>query len=75
MTRRHILGLGLDNEDGHKRITRADSFSVLGGSQETHERMTETLVKTTEELKRKGRTLDDASPREIGDLLHKHRPD
>ncbi len=75
MARSHLLGLGLDNTDGHKRVTRADSFSVVGGSSETHERMTETLVKTTEELKRKGRSLDDASREEVADLLRKHRPD
>lgn len=47
----HLLGLGLDNEDGHKRITQGEDFSLVGGSAETHERMTETAVKTFEELK------------------------
>ena len=28
----HLLGLGLDNDDGHKRVTQADQFSILGGS-------------------------------------------
>ena len=32
----HLLGLGLDCTDGHKRITKADKFSILGGSEETH---------------------------------------
>lgn len=67
-----LLGLGLDGKDGHKRITRAENFSVVGGSEETHDKITETFVKTCEDLKRKGRDLDSADPREISDLLDKH---
>ncbi len=70
----HLLGIGLDNRDGHKRITKADDFSVIGGSQETHERMTETLVKTMENLERKGKRLKEAEPEELAELLHKNTP-
>ena len=28
----HLLGVGLDNEDGHKRITSGDQFTPVGGS-------------------------------------------
>ena len=68
----HLLGLGLDNEDGHKRLTKAEDFSVVGGSEETHERMTETLLKTMQDLKGKGKPLADTEPRELADLLHKN---
>ncbi len=44
----HLLGLGLDNDDGHKRLTSAEQFTIVGGSEETHGRMTETVVKTFE---------------------------
>ena len=71
---KHLLGVGLDNKDGHKRITRADKFSIVGGSQETHERMTETVVKTFEDLDRKGKSLETAESREIAELLHKNTP-
>lgn len=71
----HLLGLGLDNKDGHKRLTRADDFSVVGGSAETHEKMTETLIRTCEDLKKKGRTLHEAEPTEVRDLIHKHAGD
>ena len=54
-----LLGVGLDNEDGHKRITTGDQFILVGGSEETHERMTETVVKTFEELKRRDRQLEE----------------
>ncbi len=67
-----LLGLGLDARDGQKRITRAERFAVVGGSEETHDRMAETFIKTCEDLKRKGRNLDNADPREISDLLGKH---
>ena len=26
----HLLGLGLDGSDGHKRITQAEKFSIMG---------------------------------------------
>ncbi|WP_309384208.1 hypothetical protein [Cerasicoccus frondis] len=69
-----LLGVGLDNTDGHKRITKAEKFAVVGGSEETHDRMTETLIKTCEDLKRKGRELEDAAPKEVAELLHKNTP-
>ena len=67
-----LLGLGLDNTDQHKRITQGEGFSLVGGSQDTHDRMTETVVKTVEDLGRKGRNLQEADPREIAELLRKH---
>ena len=67
-----LLGLGLDGQDNHKRITRGEGFNLVGGSEDTHERMTETVIKTTEDLGRKGRTIADAHPEELTDLLRKH---
>jgi hypothetical protein len=67
-----LLGLGLDAKDQHKRITRGEGFSLVGGSEETHERMTETVIKTSEDLSRKGRTIADARPEELAELLRKH---
>ena len=72
--RKHLIGIGLDNEDGHKRVTSAEQFSLVGGSEETHENMTETVMKTMESLKRKGKTLDEANSEELSELLHKNRP-
>jgi len=71
---KHLLGVGLDNEDGHKRLTQAERFTLVGGSEQTHERMTETVVKTFEDLKRKGKNFDEAEPKEIADLLQKNTP-
>ena len=61
----HLFGLGLDNNDGHKRVTQAERFSIVGGSEETHECMTETVMKTFEDLKRRGKDLDETSPEEL----------
>jgi hypothetical protein len=71
-SRCHLVGIGLDHEDGHARITRAEDFSILGGSEQTHERMTETVIKTVEDLSRKGKTLHNADPEELRDLVQKH---
>ncbi len=70
----HLFGLGLDCNDGHKRITQADKFSILGGSENTHDKMTETLFKTFEDLSLKGKTLESASMEEITDLIQKNTP-
>lgn len=69
---RHLLGLGLDGQDGHRRLTQGEGFTLAGGSESTHERMTEAVVRTTEDLARKGRHLAEADPREVADLLRKH---
>lgn len=69
-----LLGLGLDNDDGHKRITTGEQFAILGGSEETHGRMTETLVKTFEELKTRKKQLHQIEPDELAEILHKATP-
>ncbi len=69
----HLLGLGLDG-DGEKRITQAENFSIVGGSEETHDFMTETAIKTFEDLKRKGKSLDDTSAQELSDIIRKNMP-
>lgn len=69
-----LLGVGLDNADGHKRITTGEQFAIVGGSDETHGRMTETVVKTFEELKNRGKHLEQVEPRELAEILHKSTP-
>ena len=69
-----LLGLGLDNEDGHKRITTGEKFAIVGGSAETHERMTETVIKTFEELKHRGKQLEQVAPKELAEIVHKATP-
>lgn len=70
----HLLGVGLDNADGHKRITQAERFSIVGGSQETHERMTETVVKTFETLDRRGKPLEKVEKHELAEIIKENTP-
>lgn len=65
-----VLGLGLDNRDGHTRITSGENFKLLGGSQETHGAMTEKAIRMNEQLKRRGKTLDSVSREEFHEIAH-----
>jgi hypothetical protein len=69
-----LLGVGLDNDDGHKRITTGEQFAIVGGSSETHERMTETVVKTFEELKQRGKHIAEVGRKELAEIIHKSSP-
>jgi hypothetical protein len=71
----HLIGVGFDHTDGHKRITRAERFAIVGGSQETHERMTETVVKTFETLDRKGKTLENVEKHELKEIIKESTPE
>lgn len=65
-----MVGLAFDAEDGQKRLTRGKNFVLAGGSAETHSVMQETAVKMNEHLDRRGKRLEDISPREFVDILH-----
>jgi hypothetical protein len=69
-----LLGVGLDNDDGHKRLTTGQQFAIIGGSEETHARMTETVVKTFEELKQIGKPLEEVEPKELSEIIHRSTP-
>ena len=66
-----LLGVGLDNQDGHKRITRGDEFLLVGGSEQTHEQMQDVAIRVTESLQTRGKRLQDTSAQEVADLIHK----
>src|SRR5258708_18167937 len=66
-----FIGVGLDNQDGHQRVTQSEYFLLVGGSAETHEKMQDTAVKFDESLRRRGKRLEDASVKETLELLQK----
>ena len=66
-TKAMLLGLGLDS-DGHKRITKGDNFTLIGGTQDTHEQMTEKAIKINEKLKARGKQLETVSKEEFNDI-------
>jgi hypothetical protein len=71
-----LLGVGLDS-DGHKRVTTGPNFALVGGTQETHEVMTEKAMKINEKLARRGKQLHEVSSQEFDDIAHEvglHRP-
>jgi len=63
-----LLGIGLDGHDGHKRVTTGKNFALIGGSQSTHEEMTEKVIKVNEHLSRKGKELHEVSREEFEDI-------
>ncbi len=64
-----ILGVGLDNTDGQKRITRTAEMLLVGGSRETHEQMQETAIRFGEALEKRGKSLPEVTVREAIDLF------
>lgn len=74
-----MLGVGLDS-DGHKRVTTGPNFGIVGGSKETHEVLTEKVIKINEKLAVKGKTLENVSREQFDDIaesvgLHREKPE
>lgn len=65
-----LLGVGLDGDDGARRVTRGNDFFLVGGSAETHERMQDLVVRMKERLKGRGKRLADLSHGEFEKLAH-----
>ena len=63
-----LVGLGLDGQDEHVRITNGDNFHLVGGSKETHERMQEHAIKFNEELSKRGKRLEEISGNEFQEI-------
>jgi len=66
-----LLGLGFDARDGHLRISRGKNFYLYGGSKPTHEMMQEKAIKFNEQLKARGKTLDEIGRRELNEIADK----
>ena len=62
-----LLGVGLDT-DGNRRVTTGPNFALVGGTEETHEGMTEKAMKINEKLKKRGKQLEDVSEKEFADI-------
>jgi hypothetical protein len=63
-----LLGLGLDNKDGHTRITTGENFKLVGGSEETHGVMQEKAIKMNEHLRHRGKTLEQITHEEFHEI-------
>lgn len=74
-----MLGIGLDT-DGHQRVTTGPNFALVGGTETTHEQMTEKAIKINEKLADRGKRLEDVSHEEFDDIAHsvglqRHEPE
>jgi seryl-tRNA(Sec) selenium transferase len=51
-------------------LTTGPNFALVGGTQETHDAMTEKAIKINEKLAAKGKQLEDVSRDEFDDIAH-----
>ncbi len=70
-TKRHLIGLGVDQDDDLKRITRTEDITLLGGSEETHERMVEEAQAFVEMLNRYGKKMEELTRKEYYEIVEK----
>ena len=68
-----VVGVGLDRDDGHRRITTGDGFVMVGGSRETHERMQEFAVRVEEGAKKRGKAIPELSVPEAREIVERLR--
>ena len=68
-----FVGVGLDNKDEHKRITRSEHFLLVGGSKDTHERMQDTAIRFADKLRQRGKSLQETPVDEVIEILHEAR--
>ena len=64
-----LLGVGFDADDGHLRMTTADKFDVVMGSDESHEYITQLIMKIEAELDAQGLNLDELSPEVLSEIV------
>ncbi len=62
-----MLVIGVDG-DGHKRLTTGSNFALIGGTEETHQAMTEKAIKINERLASKGKRLEDVTREEFEEI-------
>jgi hypothetical protein len=66
-----LFGVGFDGRDGHYRQTKGENFFLVGGSEDTHRVMQDKAGSLNEELKSRGRRLEDIEDLdELRDIAH-----
>ena len=63
-----LLGVGLDEKEGHKRFTKGNDFLVVGGTKETHEFLQEKAMEFSSEVKRRGKRMEEISKDEFMEI-------
>lgn len=60
-----LLGVGFDHQDGHTRITQAENYQVIMGSEKSHQALRELCSTIDRRIKESGRELIDYTPEEF----------
>jgi hypothetical protein len=64
-----LLAVGFDNEDGQVRITQAEDYRVLMGSDDSHRALQKICHQIDHAVKESGRELSDYTPEEFMELV------
>lgn len=63
-----IIGLGFDGPASPQRISTGEECLLLGGSDQTHSEMLETMLRLESELERTGQKLAEVTPFELAEI-------
>ena len=63
-----LIGFGFDGADDQQRLTRSAQCLAIGGSQETHDDLRETMTRLEIELDEMQQDLGDLNPEELAEL-------
>jgi len=64
-----LVGVRLDEGDGHSRVSRGEDFLAVGGTKEAHEHLRETVAEVSDEVKRRGRAMAEVRRKEFREIL------
>ena len=67
-TKAMLLGVGLDCDDDHVRVTNAENFFLVGGSHDTHQCMQDKCIKFNEILDSRAKRVEDLERQELIDV-------
>ena len=63
-----LVGLGDDDAEAPRRIINGEQCLVLGGSEQAHAELLETMLRLEAELERRGKGLGEVSPADLADI-------
>lgn len=63
-----LIGFGLDDRNGPQRIINGKECLVMGGSEQAHSQLLETLLRLEVELERRGQSLGEVPPDELAEI-------
>jgi len=64
-----LLGVGFDHNDEQIRITQAENYQIIMGSNPSHQALQHLCGRIDETIQTSGRTLSDYTPEEFMELM------